>query len=349
MCDELSDGKVLYGLCRFKVNEVYRFVYLSWCGEGVQGMLRGLVNNHAHDMQRVFQGYHVQHNARYEDDLDMELPLKKLQSAIGAAYDAGGVIQGTQGKDPTPSRQPAKPKGPIIDSEASSKFWEQNAEQAPSSGYQKPTVEIKSSASSLKSRFEQLAEEQATEAPPPVRTGKVFVPYKAEEPAYPEESYAEESYAEESYEEASYPEESYPEESYAEESYADEAVPEESYPEESYAEEAYPEESYAEEAYEEEAYAEEAYAEEAYEEEAYEEAYEEEAYEEGYEEEGYYEEGSLGTATALYDYAGQSADDLPFSAGAIITILDQSDPSGWWKGSLDGVEGYFPSNFVQQN
>lgn len=276
----------------------------------------------------------------------MELPMKKLQSAIGAAYDAGGVIQGSQGKDPTPSRQVAKPKGPIIDSDASSKFWEKNSEQAPSSGYQKPKVEIKSSASSLKSRFEQLAEEQATEAPPPVRTGKVFVPYKAEEPAYPEESYAEESYAEESYEEASYPEEAYPEESYAEEAYPEESYAEEAYPEESYAEEAQPEESYAEEAYPEEAYEEEAYAEEAYEEEAYaEEAYEEEAYEE----EGYYEEGSLGTATALYDYAGQSADDLPFSAGAIITILDQSDPSGWWKGSLDGVEGYFPSNFVQQN
>ncbi|KAL6080182.1 VM domain-containing protein [Balamuthia mandrillaris] len=79
----------------------------------------------------------------------------------------------------------------------------------------------------------------------------------------------------------------------------------------------------------------------------------------GYEGEGYYEgeggyyEGGEGyaeaakTCRALYDYAGETATDLPFREGDIITILDDTDPSGWWQGDLNGVVGYFPSNFVQ--
>jgi len=54
-------------------------------------------------------------------------------------------------------------------------------------------------------------------------------------------------------------------------------------------------------------------------------------------------------ATALYDYAGEAEGDLTFSAGDVITILDTSDPGGWWQGELNGVQGVFPSNFVQIN
>ena len=58
MAEDMDEGKILYGLCRFKVNEVFRFLYLSWCGEGVQGMLKGMYNNHAHDMQQIFRVMH---------------------------------------------------------------------------------------------------------------------------------------------------------------------------------------------------------------------------------------------------------------------------------------------------
>ena len=50
---------------------------------------------------------------------------------------------------------------------------------------------------------------------------------------------------------------------------------------------------------------------------------------------------------ALYDYAGETPDDLAFSEGDIIGVLDQTDPSGWWQGQLNGVTGFFPSNFVE--
>jgi len=50
----------------------------------------------------------------------------------------------------------------------------------------------------------------------------------------------------------------------------------------------------------------------------------------------------------LYDYDGENEGDLPFKEGDLITVLDRSDPSGWWQGELNGVTGYFPSNFVQE-
>ena len=49
----------------------------------------------------------------------------------------------------------------------------------------------------------------------------------------------------------------------------------------------------------------------------------------------------------MYDYAGENAEDLAFREGDTITVLDQSDPSGWWQGELNGVTGFFPSNFVE--
>lgn len=116
----------------------------------------------------------------------------------------------------------------------------------------------------------------------------------------------------------------------------------------SYDQGGYDEGGYEETAYDEGGYEEGGYEEAAYEEGGYEEGgYEEGGYEEGAYEEGGYEEGGEVYATALYDYAGENEDDLSFSAGETIQVLDQTDPSGWWKGYLDGREGFFPSNFVE--
>jgi len=62
-----------------------------------------------------------------------------------------------------------------------------------------------------------------------------------------------------------------------------------------------------------------------------------------------YDSGGLGTATALYDFAGEQADDLAFYAGDVITITKEDDGSGWLSGSLNGVNGIFPSSYVQRN
>eukprot|EP01052_Picozoa_sp_SAG31_P046976 SAG31_NODE_9202_length_1317_cov_1.143678_1_plen_299_part_00 len=55
------------------------------------------------------------------------------------------------------------------------------------------------------------------------------------------------------------------------------------------------------------------------------------------------------TATALYDYIDGQPGDLLFSAGTVISVTDDSDPS-WWKGFCEGAPsnvGTFPSNYVQ--
>ncbi|KAL6931676.1 hypothetical protein ACO0R3_003141 [Hanseniaspora guilliermondii] len=52
--------------------------------------------------------------------------------------------------------------------------------------------------------------------------------------------------------------------------------------------------------------------------------------------------------TALYDYQAQQPGDLTIRQGDKIEVLDRAtDPSGWWLGRLNGVEGNFPANYVQ--
>lgn len=53
MMENLSEGKVHYCFIRFNVNEVYKFVYISWCGEGVAGLRKGSFTSHAVDMGKL--------------------------------------------------------------------------------------------------------------------------------------------------------------------------------------------------------------------------------------------------------------------------------------------------------
>lgn len=59
--------------------------------------------------------------------------------------------------------------------------------------------------------------------------------------------------------------------------------------------------------------------------------------------------GYLGTVTALYDYAGEQAEDLPFYAGDVIQLTKDDDGSGWLEGELNGRVGIFPASYVQYN
>eukprot|EP01117_Protostelium_nocturnum_P012781 TRINITY_DN472_c0_g1_i1.p1 TRINITY_DN472_c0_g1~~TRINITY_DN472_c0_g1_i1.p1 ORF type:complete len:366 (+),score=148.56 TRINITY_DN472_c0_g1_i1:142-1239(+) len=60
-----------------------------------------------------------------------------------------------------------------------------------------------------------------------------------------------------------------------------------------------------------------------------------------------YSSSGFGTATALYDYAGEASGDLPFYAGETITLTAADDGSGWLSGSLNGASGIFPASYVQ--
>lgn len=51
---------------------------------------------------------------------------------------------------------------------------------------------------------------------------------------------------------------------------------------------------------------------------------------------------------ALYDYTAQAAGDLSFKAGDRIEIVERSGSSeDWWTGRLNGQQGVFPGNYVQ--
>lgn len=51
-------------------------------------------------------------------------------------------------------------------------------------------------------------------------------------------------------------------------------------------------------------------------------------------------------AVALFDFPGQTAEDLPFSKGAVIQVTEHIDTE-WRRGRLEGKEGLYPAAFTQ--
>ncbi|XP_061818744.2 F-BAR and double SH3 domains protein 2-like isoform X2 [Nerophis lumbriciformis] len=60
-------------------------------------------------------------------------------------------------------------------------------------------------------------------------------------------------------------------------------------------------------------------------------------------------EPEISFAKALYDYAGQTDDELSFPEGAIIRILSREthEDDGFWEGEFNGVVGVFPAVLVE--
>ncbi|TSK62649.1 Growth factor receptor-bound protein 2-B [Bagarius yarrelli] len=56
-------------------------------------------------------------------------------------------------------------------------------------------------------------------------------------------------------------------------------------------------------------------------------------------------QASLVKVKALYDFTAEEQDELNFSAGDVIEVLDQSE-SFWWVGRVRGKKGLFPANYI---
>lgn len=54
----------------------------------------------------------------------------------------------------------------------------------------------------------------------------------------------------------------------------------------------------------------------------------------------------LPCAKAIHSYEGKEPGDLKFSKGDLIILRRQVDEN-WFHGEVNGVHGFFPSNFVQ--
>uniref|UniRef100_A0A8C5HIJ9 Intersectin-2-like n=1 Tax=Gouania willdenowi TaxID=441366 RepID=A0A8C5HIJ9_GOUWI len=60
----------------------------------------------------------------------------------------------------------------------------------------------------------------------------------------------------------------------------------------------------------------------------------------------YYPDSSVCQVIAMYGYAAANKDELSFSKGQLINILDKTN-SDWWKGEAGGVIGLLPTNYVK--
>jgi len=49
----------------------------------------------------------------------------------------------------------------------------------------------------------------------------------------------------------------------------------------------------------------------------------------------------------LYDYTATCETELSFKQGDILTVTERDD-SGWWYAELNGVSGFVPNNYVEQ-
>jgi hypothetical protein len=51
-------------------------------------------------------------------------------------------------------------------------------------------------------------------------------------------------------------------------------------------------------------------------------------------------------AKALYSYVGGSAEELPFSEGDVLSIVDRSE-GDWWKADKGGVVFIVPAAYLE--
>ncbi|XP_042903160.1 rho guanine nucleotide exchange factor 7 [Parasteatoda tepidariorum] len=58
-------------------------------------------------------------------------------------------------------------------------------------------------------------------------------------------------------------------------------------------------------------------------------------------------EPSVHLVKALYDYKASNNDELCLKKGDVVTVT-QALEGGWWEGTLNGVTGWFPSNYVKE-
>jgi len=428
--EELNDGKIQFGYLRFQIQQTSKFLYVSFCGGGVEGMQKGLFNNHAKDMENFLsqagRGFHIQINARATDDLAESIVLDKLNKA--STFLKTGSLKGAdkgQLKEQSDQYWQQQKKKEVEHKEAISSHEKEKQDRLAASKnaeQQRLAEQAKTSLGELDQRRAQdaaahhareeergVAQAKAREAntqkvlgdleqrkqasyipadaahgvrqtapntaspaakaaftakpaaPPPAAKkapGKLQTTFGQAPPASnppPAASKPVAKFAPKPVPAAApkpAPPAVAPKPSPAKPAPSKPAPPPPRIPEpEPEPEPVYEEEQqeyYEEPTYEEPAYEEPAYEEPAYEEPAYEEpAYEEPAYEEPPAEEAAYE-GAGFQARALYDYVAEAETDLSFGEGDTINILDDTDPSGWWKGELNGAEGFFPSNFVER-
>ncbi|KAL0486352.1 drebrin-like protein [Acrasis kona] len=153
LVSELSGGKIQYAYSQFDINGVKKYLFASWCPEGVPGTVKARFASYSKDMERFMKGqYHIHISARSEDDLEEDDIIKKLKVATGAFYTQQSnrkdltIDQAKQNIDTSvTSKVVTKQDTASINKDASSQFWEEEnrrLEELKKSQEYKPTVPI---------------------------------------------------------------------------------------------------------------------------------------------------------------------------------------------------------------
>ena len=89
--EELSEGRLMYGIMKFNIHGVYKIAFISWCPDGVDGVTKGKFSVWNKHMESILKGkYHTQVMARREEDIDREQMIKKFKVATGSSYATTG-------------------------------------------------------------------------------------------------------------------------------------------------------------------------------------------------------------------------------------------------------------------
>lgn len=116
--ENLNDGHIQFGYLSFAINQTFKYLFVSWCGEGVEGMRKGLFNNHTKDFENWLgkpgRGFHLQINARTEGDLDESIVLDKLNKV-------SSFIKATTLKSAAQDKEQLK--------QQSSQYWQKEKQQ----------------------------------------------------------------------------------------------------------------------------------------------------------------------------------------------------------------------------
>ncbi|EXX51931.1 uncharacterized protein OCT59_023023 [Rhizophagus irregularis] len=102
LVEEFNDGKIQYAFVRVidPNTELPKFVLIGWCGEGVPEIKKGLFNSHFNEVSKFLKGYHLQINARSEDDVDPEYIMKRINESGGSKYSINTNKEKSRKEDP---------------------------------------------------------------------------------------------------------------------------------------------------------------------------------------------------------------------------------------------------------
>jgi len=352
MSEELNDAKVLFAFVRFTIRGVNKFLYVAWCGEGAPVALKGRFGGHSKDLERVFVGFHVSVNARSEKDVEEKVILAKLDKAMGANFDAGqkeqgqkkgGVANISEGiqKVTNPKQKEVKKIDQGTGLQDRGDFWK-NQEAEPAANAGKGYVPVREDPSykltQEREKFwasnpEPQAGSQASASnavPQPTPEGARNLKNKFEQQAVAAAA-------------PPPPRAAPPRKPVA----VLQPPPPEPEPQPEPQPEPVQEAHHQEQEQEQQEHHEQPV--EPQHEEQHPDAMAQTTPEQPPVPAAAPATGNIiGQARAQFDYAGEAEGDLRFNAGDIINILDESDPSGWWQGELNGAVGVFPCNFVQR-